>query len=201
MTESYIPIAIRLIRSIFMIILSFVINALCFNQSYYDKKFEHFNERYKFIFSEKDDIDVPVSQRIIYAISNGFGKAMLTLLILLIVQLILGVTVFSVRNKVIKAKRKKSREEINNLISKVKLKYLIFFIVNLALMIIFLFTLAGFCGAYGGGFVDYFTASIITLIFFEIFPFIWSIAIALFRYFGIKKNKPWCIKISEFFMF
>ena len=201
MTESYIPIAIRLIRSIFMIILSFVINALCFNQSYYDTKFEHFNERYKFIFAEKDDIDVPVSQRIIYAISNGFGKAMLTLLILLIVQLILGVTVFSVRNKVIKAKRKKSREEINNLISKVKLKYLIFFIVNLALMIIFLFTLAGFCGAYGGGFVDYFTASIITLIFFEIFPFIWSIAIALFRYFGIKKNKPWCIKISEFFMF
>ena len=201
MTESYIPIAIRLIRSIFMIILSFVINALCFNQSYYDKKFEHFNERYKFIFAEKDDIDVPVSQRIIYAISNGFGKAMLTLLILLIVQLILGVTVFSVRNKVIKAKRKKSREEINNLISKVKLKYLIFFIVNLALMIIFLFTLAGFCGAYGGGFIDYFTASIITLIFFEIFPFIWSIAIALFRYFGFKANKPWCIKISEFFMF
>ena len=201
MTESYIPIAIRLIRSIFMIILSFVINALCFNQSYYDKKFEHFNEKYKFIFAEKYDIIVPISQRVIYAISNGFGKAMLTLLILLIVQFILGITVFSVRNKVIKAKRKKSREEINNLISKVKLKYLIFFIINLALMIVFLFTLAGFCGAYGGGFVDYFTASIITLIFLEIFPFIWSIVIALFRYFGFKKNKPWCFKISEFFMF
>ena len=71
----------------------------------------------------------------------------------------------------------------------------------MTLMIIFLFSLTGFCGAYGGGFVDYFVASIISLIFLEIFPFLWSIVIALFIYFGYKNNNKWLKKISHFFMF
>lgn len=68
-------------------------------------------------------------------------------------------------------------------------------------MIVFLLTIAGFVGAYGGGFVDYFVAGIISLIFLEIFPFIWSLIIALFIYFG-KKGKVKCLtNFGKFFMF
>ena len=201
MTESFIPISIRLIRSIFMIILTFVINILCFNQSYYETKFEHFNDKYQFIYTQRNEINIPTSEKIIYAIGKGFGKAMISFLILLVVQLIIGILFFSIRKKVIKAKKKKSHEAIKDLTSQVKIKYLVFFIINLVLMIIFFFTISGFCGAYGGGNVDYFTASIISLIFLEIFPFLWSAVIALLRYLGVKKNNSYCFKISEFFMF
>ena len=54
MTESFIPASIRLISSIFMIILNFVINILCFNQSYYETKFGHFNDKYQFIYTQRN---------------------------------------------------------------------------------------------------------------------------------------------------
>jgi hypothetical protein len=42
-TKSYIPLSIRIIRSLFLFILSFVFNILFLNQNYYEKKFNHFN--------------------------------------------------------------------------------------------------------------------------------------------------------------
>lgn len=62
-------------------------------------------------------------------------------------------------------------------------------------------TITAFVGAYGGGFVDYFTAGIISLIFLELFPFLWSLVIALLFYFGQKKNSSFLKKFAEFFMF
>ena len=56
-------------------------------------------------------------------------------------------------------------------------------------MVLFLFAITEFVGAYGGGFVDYFVSGIISLILFEIFPFLWSIFIALFIYIGSKQKK------------
>ena len=199
-TESYIPISIRLIRSIFMIILTFVLNILWLNQTYYENKFEYFNNEYKFIYTQVEN-KVPTGKRFSYAFSNTFIKGILSFVILLVVQFLIGFIFFSVRNNVIKAKRQNNDDAIQDVVSCTLKKYIIFFIINLALMIIFLMTLTGFCGAYGGGFVDYFIASIISLIFLEIFPFLWSIVIALFIYFGYKKDIKLLKKISHFFMF
>ena len=200
-TESYIPIPIRLIRSIFIFILSFVFNILFLNHTYYENKFEYFNERYIFIHSEVEELKIPISQKIIYAISNTFGKAMISFALLIVVQFFIGFIFFSIRNNVIKTKRKNNLDGIQDLVLKTKLKYLIFFIIDIVLMIIFFLSITGFGGAYGGGFVDYFVAGIISLIFLEIFPFIWSLVIALLRYIGFKKNNKILFKISEFFMF
>ena len=196
-TESHIPLPIKLIRSLFMIITSFVINVLWLNQTYYEKKFEYFNKEYNILYSE-NDISIPTGKKIGYAIGKTFAKALLSFVILLVVQLLLGIIFFSVIKSVIKIRKNKA---IQDLSSKVKIKNIVFFIIVMVLMIIFLFVLGGFVGAYGGGAVDYFTAGIISLIFLEIFPFIWSLIIALFRYYGIKKKNKYLFKIALFFMF
>ena len=196
-TESHIPLPIKLIRSLFMIITSFVINVLWLNQTYYEKKFEYFNKEYNILYSE-NDISIPTGKKIGYAIGKTFAKALLSFVILLVVQLLLGIIFFSIIKSIIKIRKNKA---IQDLSSKVKIKNIVFFIIVIVLMIIFLFVLGGFVGAYGGGAVDYFTAGIISLIFLEIFPFIWSLIIALFRYYGIKKKNKYLFKIALFFMF
>ena len=200
-TESYIPLSIRLTRSLFMVILSFILNILWINQTYYENKFEHFNKEYSIINSETPDINIPLKKKIIYSINNTFTNAIINFAILLLVQFLLGIIFFSARKNIVKAKNKKSHKSLQEIIAKSKIKNIVFYSIVMILMLIFFFTLSGFIGAYGGGTVDYFTAGIISLVFLEIFPFIWSLIIAMFRYFGIKNNNIFCFKISQFFMF
>ena len=200
-TESFFPLSIRILRSLFMIILSFVLNILWLDQIFYTNKFEHFNKEYTIVNSVTSELNIPLKKKIIYSIKNTFKNAFISFCLLVIVQFILGIIFFSARKNIIKAKNKKSHKALQEIMSKVKTKNIIFFIMVLILMFIFLFTLAGFIGAYGGGFVDYFTAGIISLLFLEIFPFIWSLIIALLKYLGIIKNNKICFKISQFFMF
>ena len=68
-------------------------------------------------------------------------------------------------------------------------------------MFIFLLTITAFVGAYGGGFVDYFIAGIISLIFLELIPFLWSLILAYLTYLGIRKKDKWYSNVSHFFMF
>ena len=200
-TESYIPLSIRLIRSLFMIILSLVLNIIFLNQTYYDNKFDYFNKEYIIINSETDDINIPSGKRLTYAVKNTFGKAVISFIILLAVQFIFGIVFFSVRKSIIKAKMKKSHKVIQEIIAKSKKKNIAFYIIVMVCMILFFFTISGFIGIYGGGVVDYLTAGIISLILLEIFPFIWSLIIALFTYLGMKNNNKCCYKFSGFFMF
>ena len=200
-TKSYIPLSIRIIRSIFLIFLSFVFNILFLNQSYFEKKFNHFNEKYIFIHAENTDIKVSSGERISYAISNTFIYALISFLLLIIVNFIVGFIFFSVRNSISDIIKNNNISEINDLIMKTKKKYLIFFIINIVLMVIFLLTIAGFVGAYGGGFADYFIPGIISLIFLELFPFLWSLLITLFTYLGIKTKNKCMTSFGKFFMF
>ena len=200
-TKSYIPLTIRVIRSIFILFLSFVFNILFLNQSYYEKKFNHFNDKYTFIHSENSELAVSTGERISFALSNTFAYALVSFILLLIVNLIIGFLFFSVRKKIIENIRNNDISNINELVTKTKANNLIFFIINLALMVVFLLAITGFVGAYGGGFVDYFVSGIISLIFFEIFPFLWSIFIALFIYIGSKKKIKCLSSFGNFFMF
>jgi len=200
-TKSYIPLTIRIIRSIFILFLSFVFNILFLNQTYYEKKFAHFNDKYKLIHSEDPDLKVSTGERISYALSNAFVYALVSFLLLLIANLIIGFLFFSVRNKIIENIRNNDISKIDELVTKTKKNNLIFFIINLVLMVLFLLTIAAFVGAYGGGFVDYFVSGIISLISFEVFPFLWSIFIALFIYLGNKKKIKCLSNLGNFFMF
>ena len=200
-TKSYIPLSMRIIRSIFLVFLSFVFNILFLNQTYYEKKFNHFNEKYIFIHSESLDIKVTTEERISYALSNTFVYAMISFILLTIVNFVVGYFFFSVRNSLAEIMKNNDLSEINDLVSKTKKKNIIFFIINIILMIIFFLTITAFVGAYGGGFVDYFIPGIISLIFLELFPFLWSLIIALFSYLGIKRKNKCFLSFSKFFMF
>ena len=149
-------------------------NILFLNQTYYQKKFDHFNNKYIFIHAEEPNLKVPTGERISFALSNTFVYALVSFLLLLIVNLIIGFLFFSVRNKIIENIRNNDISQIDELVTKTKRNNLIFFIINLILMVLFSLTIAAFVGAYGGGFADYFVSGIISLIFFELFPFLWS---------------------------
>lgn len=198
-TKSYVPFTMKIIRSIFLFFLSFVFNILFLNQTYYEKKFNKFNDEYKFIHAEDPNLKISSREIISYAISNTFVYAMVSFILLIIANFLVGFLFFSIRNSIDDAI--KNNDNIDDLISKTKRKYLIFFIINIILMIVFLLTITGFVGAYGGGFVDYFVGGIISLIFFEIFPFIWSLILALFIYFGNKGKIKCLTNFGKFFMF
>ena len=200
-TKSYIPLSMRLIRSIFLVFLSFVFNILFLNQGYYEKKFIHFNEKYKLIHAESPDLVVQTGDKIGYAISHTFANAIVSLILLIIVNFIVGIIFFSIRNSVGEIVKNNKISDIDDLASKVKRMNMIFIILDLILMAIFLLTIVAFVGAYGGGFIDYFIGGIISLIFFELIPFLWSLVIALFMYLGIKNKNKCCSSFSKFFMF
>jgi len=198
-TKSYVPFTMKIIRSIFLFFLSFVFNILFLNQTYYEKKFNKFNGEYKFIHAEDPNLKISSGERISYAVSNTFVYAMVSFILLIIANFLVGFLFFSIRNSI--EDSIKNNDNIDDLISKTKRKYLIFFIINIILMAVFLLTIAGFVGAYGGGFVDYFIGGIISLIFFEIFPFIWSLILALFIYCGNKGKTKCLTNFGKFFMF
>ena len=197
-TKSFVPLSMRLIKSLFLLVLSFVFNILFLSQTYYENKFNHFNEKYSLVHAESLDLSVPTGERIGYAFSNTFVSAMISFILLIIVNFLVGFIFFSVRSDV---EEMKTYSDMENLVSKVKTKNNIFFIIIMVLMVVFLLALTAFCGAYGGGFVDYFIGGIISLIFLEIFPFLWSLIIALLLYIGIRNKNNCCSKVGQFFMF
>ena len=197
-TKSFIPLSMRIIKSLFLLVLSFVFNILFLNQTYYENKFNYFNENNKLMSDKSSELVITTGERIEYAISNTFVGAMISFFLLIIVNFLAGFIFFSVRSDV---ENMKSYSDMENLISKMKTKNNIFFIIIMVLMVVFLLALTAFCGVYGGGFVYYFIGGIISLILLELFPFLWSLIIALLLYIGIKNKNNCCSKVGQFFMF
>ena len=198
-TESYIPLPMRFIRSLFMIVLAFMLNVLFLNQNYYSDKFTYFNKEYKLITTKREefiiepeeisDLKIPEIELWKYAFFHTYINAIIVFAALLVAQFIIGVIFFSLRVNVVEAIRSNNLSEINDLIVKTKIKNAIFFFICLILLIIFLISFAGFGGIYGGSFLDYFIPGLISLAVLQIFPFFWSIILAIIRYVGIKKGK------------
>lgn len=209
-TESYIPHPIRIIRSLFMVVLSFLLCILFLDQKFYSKKFKYFNEKYKLISGTTDGVTIAPEEVIggvtsgdlwSYSFSHTFVNGVIVFAILLVVQFILGIAFFSLRNKVIEVLKKNDTSGINELVTQTRIKYIIFFIIIGVFLILFLFVFIAFGGAYGGGFSDYFLPGIVALIFLQIFPFLWSLIISLLYYIGIKEKSKCCRQVSRFFMF
>lgn len=88
-TESYIPLPIRIIRSLFLVVLSFLLCILFLDQKYYSKKFKYFNEKYKLIAGTTDGVTitpeevvggVPSGELWSYSFSHTFVNGLIVLL-------------------------------------------------------------------------------------------------------------------------
>ena len=199
-TESYVPKLIMGIRSLFMIVFVFFVNAMFLSQDYYDKKFEHFNEKYRLI-PAYDNIKISGGEKFNYGFGHTASNAFFTFLIYLAVQLIFGLFVFSVRKELTELFNTKDVLKINTLAKSLKATYIIYFVIVIILMIAFFIYLTSFNGVYVGSGNDFGPAGLLSLIFIEIFPFIWSLILAVFRYFGIKCQNKVLYGISQVFMF
>ena len=210
-TDSFIPIQIRLMRSIFIFILALILNILFLNQNYFSQKFHYFNEKYKIVAiktaqydikgENTDDGRISSGKTLGYAFTHLFLNAFIVFIILIAIKFIICYIFFSLRKKILYIVNKNDLNEIKDLVKNTKFKYLIFFIITMTLLILFFFLFVGFGAAYGGGFGDYLIAGIISIFFLEIFPFLWSLILTFLLIYGVKKENKYCYEISRFFIF
>ena len=201
MTESYIPLPLRFVRSIFIILLCIIISILWLDQKYFEKKWEHFNDKYSIIYSTEKKIEIPLGERTSYALSKNFAFVIVNLIILTFADFIIGYLFFNLREETEQILRKSKMSQMQDLILKTRRNYNIFYVLNFILIIVFFLSLCGFGVTYTGGIVDCLSIALLSLLLLEILPFIWSLILALMRYFGHKKKKNCLINVSEFFLF
>jgi len=216
MTLNYIPLTIKLIRSLFLVALSFILSILWLDQKYIQKKWEHFNDKYSLLTSEEKNISIPLSERILYALSHTIIHVIVDLIILIFADFIFGVAFFKIRkegneieelmkeqgeNPYDKKLKNKFLKKLNTLRDKAKNKNNIFFAIVFILVVVFFISLCGFGATYPGGVVDCVTSGIFAIILLEIIPFIWSLILALFRYLGNRKKNECMKSFSEFFLY
>ena len=164
-TESCIPIQIKLIRFLLMLILNIFINSMTITQNYFKKKYIYFNKKYQI---EESDVKIKIvaTERLSYAMTHCFPEVIITFIICMIVQFIINFIFFGVRRELCIISINEKKENINNLVQKLikkaKVRYIIFSFINLILMIIFFVYLTNFTAAYSGGALDYIGAGIWT---------------------------------------
>ena len=92
-------------------------------------------------------------------------------------------------------------EEITDYLDTVRIKYKFMYMINMVLMLFFWYYVINFSAVYRGGDIDYISASIMTFIFLQIFPFFGCLVLAILRYCGLKKSEEKMYKLSQFFVF
>ena len=190
-TNSYIPIAIKLNKFCFMIIINLFINSMCLSQNYFFNKYEYFNRKYNINDKEKK---IKANEIIKYAMKKGFGNAMITFIICLLVYYLIEYVLFNYRRKINNLSLEeninisKINTEIIKLMKYIKKRIFIYICLSSILYIICIIYLISFSFVYQGGTLDAISISIITFIFLQIFPIISSLLICSLRYFSIKKE-------------
>ena len=203
-TQSCIPVQMKLIRLLFMLILNIFINSMTITQNYFKDKYEFFNKKYQIEETDSDSIKIkiPALERLSYAMNHCFPEVFITFVICMIVQFIINYIFFGIRRDLCYISINEKKEEVINrevqkVIKKVKVKYIVFAVINLILMVVFFIYLTNFSNAYSGGALDYIGAGIWTFIMLQILPFISSLIIATLRYYGMKKSSQGMYKISQ----
>ena len=200
-TKSCIPMQMKLIRFLLMLILNIFINSMTITQNYFKDKYEYFNKKYQIEETDKMKIKIDPLERLSYAMKHSFPEVIITFIICMIVQFIINFIFFGIRRELCLISINSNKENINNevqkLIKKTKIRYIIFAFINLILMIIFFVYLTNFSMAYQGGALDYIGAGIWTFIFLQILPFVSSLIITCLRHYGIKKKSEGMYKLSQ----
>ena len=106
---------------------------------------------------------------------------------------------FNIRNKIneILINNNKYEEEIIEFFGTIMIKYKFMFLIDIILMIIFFCYIVNFSAVYEGGDLDYISASILTFIFLQVFPFFICLVLTLIRYLGLKISSESLYKISQ----
>ena len=200
-TESCIPMQMKLIRFLLMLILNLFINSMTITQNYFKDKYDYFNRKYNLEKTDAVKIKIDPLERLSYAMNHCFPEVIFTFFICMISQFIINFIFFKIRRELclisINEKKENINKEVQKLIKKAKVRYIIFSFINLIFMIIFFIYLTNFTAAYSGGALDYIGAGIWTFIFLQILPAISSLIISLLRYYGMKKNHEGMYKMSQ----
>ena len=200
-TNSCIPIQMKLMRFLFMLILNLFINSMTITQNYFKDKYEYFNEKYKLVESDNIKIKIDILERLSYAMKHSFPEVIITFIICMFVQFIINFLFFGIRRELcfiaINERRENILKAVQKLTNKTKVRYIIFAFINLTFMIIFFVYLTNFSNTYSGGAIDYIGAGIWTFIFLQVLPIFSSLITALLRYYGMKNNKEGMYKMSQ----
>ena len=89
------------------------------------------------------------------------------------------------------------RQELNNVIRKMKIHIIIFIICTFLIMCFFWYYLSTFCNCYHGTQLDWLIGSLICIFFVQLFPFILCLLYTTFWYFGIKCKLEILFRISH----
>ena len=203
--ESFIPLQMKIIRFIFLIILNMFFNTILISQNYFLEKYNYFDNKYNL--DQITDINFKIStgDKVKYSFSHCFKNALISFILCLIIQLIIGLIFFGTKKKIdeiIENKEKKVEEkDYTVLMSKIKTLFIIFFIINFVLLIILGFYIIGFNMVYKGSESDFLIPTFITFILLQIMPFIISLIITLIMYYGFKNNNKNQINIAKTFLF
>ena len=201
MTESYIPLTLRLIRSLFLFLLSLIMAILWLDQKYFEEKWNHFNEKYSLLSDTEEKIDIPLSERIAYALSHTIAHVIVNLIVLIFADFIIGIVFFKIREDVEKLLEKSKLSKIQDFVLKTRKYNNVFYALNFILVVIFFLSLAGFGVTYPGGVTDCMTSGIFAIFILQIVPFIWALILALLRHYGMKKKNKCMTSFSEYFLY
>lgn len=183
----YEPFFVKLIAFFLNLATYLVFNALLFDEEYVQRRYKEKGNT-GFIYLLKNEIP-----RCIYAslASSVVG--------LLITYLSYSRKRFKTAIEVEKDPKEfiKATKEI---ISKLKLKIICFFIINLILMLLFWYYVSAFCAVYRKTQVPWLQGCLITFIFSIIIQCFYSMIITLLRYLGIKGKISCCYTISTYML-
>ena len=194
-TQSYIPLPIKINKFLFMILLNIFINSINLSQKYFLEKYEFFNKKYNFV---NNDGKIRKSEIMGYSMKKGFKKSMISFVFCLIIYYLIDYIFFNIRKKINNLSFEKNTDLYNNILNRkiveliklIRKKIIIYIYITSVLYIIIFIYIVNFSFAYPGGILDCLSNTIITFIFLQIFPFITSLIICFMRYFSIsKKNR------------
>ena len=78
-----------------------------------------------------------------------------------------------------------------------KIKYIVFLVVNFILMLMFWYYCCAFCNCYPNTAMNWLISSFFTWGIILLFPFLLCLVIAILRYLGLKYKWEICYKISN----
>ena len=203
--DDFVPFQIKLIRFIFFISLNIFMNCMHLNHKYFYKKFEHFNNLYNIrdSFLEKT---IASNEFFLYAFKKTALLALASFVLCFLVQELLNRFVINNKKKIdkllnVRDPKAKINDEIIEILSNSKTKYIILFVINIIFTVVFYILIVNFFAVYRGGIIDYLAASTWTFIYLQIFPFILCFIFALFRYFGLKNSNNKLFKIGQLLIY
>ena len=153
----------------------------------------------------KDDISAQFYSEqdtsFLYLIKNELSRVVYATMISMVVDFVIGCLFSSKRRIEILVKREKDqnvfREESIAILKSMKMKYIIFLIINFVLMLIFWYYVCAFCNCYPNTATKWMTSSFITWGVILLFPFLLCLAITILRYLGLRYKSEVCYRISN----